>query len=530
MNDKIIKCVVTDLDDTIWDWLNMWYGSFYPYFKEIKTRYEIDDTILKADFKKLHQKYNTTEVSFAYDELTSLSSANKLDIIAKPKKGKSIYHNYNSNKKSKLKLYDGVLETLVELKSKGVLIIGFTESNAFFTKYRIKHLGLDGIFDCIYSPLDTGIPQNTHRVYDDEFWEPKLTEIRYLSKSTKKPDSEILGIILRDFKVKNENAIYIGDKIDRDIRMAIDTGVTSVYAKYGSEIDNKKYQLLKEVTHWTSEDVAREIEFQNKHKNDEITPDYTLNYSFNEILSHFSFSSYQDKLNIDLLPTVVSIWSDTVKVQQHFNDIGLRIRNLSLTAFTFIIATLGYIIKENLIFNVGNYEIKAVSLIALIGALIIWCFLFMDKNWYHKYLVGASIQASCIENKWNKLLPELNLSTSISKQSTYQYYFVNFKSFKKFGVTLNSNKRFRFFYYPLIGVLLVFSFASFFMDSNASKDKVKDKQVIFLYPVTNALNKINGLPQNKYSKASTESAKKGLNNISRKTNDLTNINKDKDKH
>lgn len=521
----MIKCVVTDLDDTIWDWLNMWYGSFYPYFKEIKTRYEIDDAVLKADFKKLHQKYNTTEVSFAYDELISLSSENKLDIITKPKKGKSIYHNYNSNKKSKLKLYDGVLETLVELKSKGVLIIGFTESNAFFTKYRIKHLGLDGIFDCIYSPLDTGIPQNTNRVYDDEFWEPKITEIRYLSKSIKKPDSEILGIILRDFKVKNENAIYIGDKIDRDIRMAIDTGVTSVYAKYGSEIDNKKYQLLREVTHWTDEDVAREIEFQNKNNNDEITPDYTLKYSFNEILSHFSFSPYQDKLNLDLLPTVISIWSDTVKVQQHFNDIGLRIRNLSLTAFTFIIATLGYIIKENLIFSIGKYEIKAVSIIAIIGALIIWCFLFMDKNWYHKYLVGASIQASCIENKWNKLLPELSLSNSISKQSTYRYYFLSFKSCKKFGVTLNSNKRFMFFYYPLIGVLLLFSFASFFMDSNASKDKDNTQRIILLHQEKNDLQKVKKLSKKSVEKSADDVKNKSIY-VQKKANDSIEKKKD----
>jgi phosphoglycolate phosphatase-like HAD superfamily hydrolase len=462
-NNNLIKCVVTDLDDTIWDWLNMWHDSFNPYFEEIKTKYGIQDAELKADFKKLHQKYNTTEVSFAYNELTSLTDDDKLNITVKPIIGKSIYHKYNSNKKSKLKIYDGVLETLIELKSKGVLIIGFTESNAFFTKYRIKHLGLDGIFDCIYSPLDTGIPKSTHKVYDDEFWEPKKTEIRYLSKSIKKPDSEILGIILRDFKVKNENAIYVGDKIDRDIRMAIDAGVTSVYAQYGSEINNNKYDLLKEVTHWTSEDVAREIEFQNKHKNDEITPDYTLKDSFSEILSFFSFSPYENKLNLDLIPNVITIWSDTVKVQQHFNDIALRIRNLSLTAFTFIIATLGYIIKENISFKLGSVEIKAITIISFTGSLIILCFLFMDKKWYHKYLIGTSKQASFIENKWYKILPELGLSNSISKESSFVYW----------GLKLNSNKRFNFFYYPLIAVLLIFGIASIFIDSS-SKNKIEN--------------------------------------------------------
>lgn len=244
--------------------------------------------------------------------------------------------------KSNLKLYDGVLKTLLHLKSQGVLIIGFTESNAFFTKHRIKNLELDGIFDCIYTPLDTGAPKSVDKFYDDEHWEPIKTEIRYFSKSVKKPDSKILEIILRDFQVAKENAVYIGDKIDRDIRMAIDAGVTSIYAKYGSEISNDKYKLLKEVTHWSEEDVKREQEFHEKHKNEEIKPDVILEKSFSQLLNYISFTSYEKKINKDLIPNIISIWSDVVKVQQHFNDIALRIRNLALTAFTFIIATLGY--------------------------------------------------------------------------------------------------------------------------------------------------------------------------------------------
>jgi len=42
----------------------------------------------------------------------------------------------------------------LELKEKGIKIAAFTESYVFFTKYRLKHLGLDGFIDCIYSPKD----------------------------------------------------------------------------------------------------------------------------------------------------------------------------------------------------------------------------------------------------------------------------------------------------------------------------------------------------------------------------------------
>lgn len=456
-NTNIKNCVVTDLDDTIWDWLNMWHSSFSPYFNEIKDSFQINEEDLKADFKKLHQKYNTTEVSFAFGELTSLNEENKKAITKKPLIGKSILHKYNTYKKTNLKLYNGVLETLLQLKSQGVLIIGFTESNAFFTKYRLKHLGLDGIFDCIYTPLDTGVPKSVEKVYSDEHWEPKKTEIRYLSKDIKKPNSEILGIILRDFQVSKDNAVYVGDKIDRDIRMAIDAGVTSVYAKYGSEIDNDKYQLLRAVTHWTSEDVAREIEFQEKHKNDEIKADFVMEHSFSELLNFISFTSYEKKLDRDLIPNVISIWSDVVKVQQHFNDIALRIRNLSLTAFTFIIATLGYIIKENIIFYFRGVEINAITVFSFLGAVIISCFFFMDRYWYHKFLLGAVVQASYIEDKWYKIIPEIGLSNSITKQSSFNFFFGFIK--------LNSKRRFWFFYGPLIFIFFIFFIFSFCLDN-----------------------------------------------------------------
>ena len=454
MNKYVKTCVVTDLDDTVWDWLEMWYNSFYPYFEEIKHTFNIPDEELKEDFKKLHQKYGTTEVSFAYNELTSLTNEAKKQINKKPTPlSKSIYHKYNSNKKNNLKMYLGVLDTLKKLKSEGVLVIGFTESNAFFTKYRLKHLGLDGLFDCIYTPLDTGVPNSTFQFNDQNYWEPEQTEIRYLSREIKKPNSEILGIILRDFMVKPENAIYIGDKIDRDIRMANDAGITSVYAKYGSVIDGEKYDLLKTVTHWSEEDVIREQEYKIQHENDIIRADYTLEKSYSEIFDFFQFSNYY-KLDKDMIQNILSIWSQTVTVQQHFNDIALKIRNLTLTAFTFIIAALGYVIKENIVFHIWNHHIKALTIFTILGALIIAMFFFMDKFWYHRFLRGAVSQAMYIEKKWKKIIPEIQLSTAIGNAS----------NFKLFGISMQSSKRFTFFYVPLIIIFLIMFFASFFID------------------------------------------------------------------
>lgn len=241
---KKVNFIVTDLDDTIWDWLKMWHGSFEPFLKRIVEQFGVDENLLKSEFKKIHQKYNSSEASFIHQELTCLSQVQKNEFDISTPTSKSILHEYYSLKKRNLSLYTGVRDTLKKLKEKGTVIVGFTESNAFFTKYRIKHLELDGLIDYIYAPIDTGVPKSVYRHYSEEFWEPEITEIRYLSKEVRKPAPEILEIILRDFKAKKENTIYIGDKLDKDVFMANEAEIDSVYAKYGHLIDTVKYPLL----------------------------------------------------------------------------------------------------------------------------------------------------------------------------------------------------------------------------------------------------------------------------------------------
>ena len=80
---------------------------------------------LKSDFKNLHQKYRTTEASFIYHDLKTLNSEDKDYIEQSSSNGKSILHEYYSLKKNNLFLYDGVFETLKEIKSKGAIIVGF---------------------------------------------------------------------------------------------------------------------------------------------------------------------------------------------------------------------------------------------------------------------------------------------------------------------------------------------------------------------------------------------------------------------
>ncbi|XHR95795.1 HAD family hydrolase [Mucilaginibacter sp. UC70_90] len=287
-----INFVITDLDDTIWDWLEMWYQSFMPYLNRIVEETGININTLKKEFKALHEKYGTTEMSFIYKELPSINQS-FYPIFEEVVDGKkSILHEYNSNKKNNLTAYEGVIDTLKFIKNQGSKIVAFTESNVFFTKYRIKHLGLDTIIDTVYSPEGYQIPGSVYKHYSEDYWDLKQTEIKTLPKETRKPNVEILNTIIKDFNADKSKSIYIGDKLDRDIYMAQQAGVISVHAEYGHIIDGDRYELLKEVTHWSLGDVEREKQFKSQ-KLDIPSPDYTLK-SFDELITLFHFTKFAD--------------------------------------------------------------------------------------------------------------------------------------------------------------------------------------------------------------------------------------------
>lgn len=141
---------------------------------------------------------------------------------------------------------------------------------------------------------------------------------------------------------------------------------------------------------------------------------------------------------------IVEIWKKTIEVQQHFNDIELRIRNFALTVYTFIIASIGYLMKDNSIVTFGDTKIILPVLVGYIGSIIIWAFYFMDKYWYHNLLIGAVNHASAIEDKYRNELPCLSLSGDISKKSPVRI----------FGYELHSQHKITIFYYILIYTLL----------------------------------------------------------------------------
>jgi phosphoglycolate phosphatase-like HAD superfamily hydrolase len=148
--------LITDLDNTLFDWVKLWVQCFTAMFAKIVEISGVDPEELKREIRTVHQKYGTSEYSFLIEELPSLQAKFRNQKLVD--KFRPAIEAFREQRRAHLKLYPTVAETLLRIKGSGARVIGYTESMAFYSNYRVRRLGLDGVFDFVFSPQDHDIP------------------------------------------------------------------------------------------------------------------------------------------------------------------------------------------------------------------------------------------------------------------------------------------------------------------------------------------------------------------------------------
>lgn len=281
------RVIVTDLDNTLWDWFDAWYQSFSAMLARLTELSGVPQENLEAQIRKIHQLRGTTEYSWLVREVPALIAA------AAPRSPAVVFdeavHVLNSRRKAATKLYPGVRNALDELKKCGVTIVAYTESIAYWTEWRVRHTGLDGVIDVLYSAPDhdwpAGVTAEEVRMLPPSEYGLKRTRHQHVPSGILKPNVEVLNSILDEQGFKPEQAVYVGDSLMKDIAMAQEARVLDAHAEYGQVQTKIEYDLLRRVSHWSDEDVAREREIAQSVG--VITPTIICRQSFAEVVPLF---------------------------------------------------------------------------------------------------------------------------------------------------------------------------------------------------------------------------------------------------
>jgi len=285
------RVLVTDLDNTLYDWVEIWYRSFTALLETLAVESGVAFDQLVEEARVVHQRHGTSEYAFLVQELPSLLRLSPGDDLVR-RYARAI-HAYRQARTASLRLYPGVRETLCALRARGCLLVGYTESLSYYAGYRMRKLGLDQLLDHLYSPADHALPRGLTpeqvRTHPAEHYAFHHTLHHHLPAGTHKPDARVLLDILADVGCEREEALYVGDSLLKDVAMAQDAGVTDVHAAYGVAQHREGYELLRRATHWTDQDVARERTLLERG---EVVSSHVLVNGLHELLEQFEFAAF----------------------------------------------------------------------------------------------------------------------------------------------------------------------------------------------------------------------------------------------
>jgi hypothetical protein len=153
-------------------------------------------------------------------------------------------------------------------------------------------------------------------------------------------------------------------------------------------------------------------------------------------------------------------------VQQHFNDISMRIRSMFVTILLALFAAIGFLVDKRITLEVFGLKVQYATLLPLFGIVGTVLFYFIDRYWYHRLLVGSVIHGRKIEDMHKDTLPELSLTEAISAESpctpgpfvrfVARVVLVREEKFRDTG-KLHSDGKIELFYKSVILILLITS-------------------------------------------------------------------------
>ena len=261
----MIKLFITDLDDTLYSWIGFFIPAFYAMAEKVAEILDISLDKLLEEYKLVHRYKGSVE--FPHATLLLPSVQKKLGYLPKEEQQRRLdpaFHRFNSKRKHLLRLYPGAEEALHYMQQQRITIVGYTESAEENGFYRLKKLGVDQYFRKIY------VSDSSYKRPDYAGKSPKTQTVH-----GKKPNPELLKQICQDEECQFTEAIYMGDSLTKDIMMAKEAGIISVWVDI-PEQNLDFYKQLIQISHWSEEDFAREKENRKKWESCGYSPDYTI--------------------------------------------------------------------------------------------------------------------------------------------------------------------------------------------------------------------------------------------------------------
>jgi putative hydrolase of the HAD superfamily len=189
-----IKCVFFDMDNTLFDFVHVKMVACQAIIEHIG--HGDPDDLLKC--------FISNDLGFENPEnIRHYLKTIDLDPDVLYEECRTLYE---TKKLEDIPLYPFVKETFYKLRSMGIPVVLVTDAHSTNAALRLKNTGLDRLVDHLITCDMTG---------------------------AKKPSLTVFQYVLDKFKISPDQALYVGDSLERDIEPAKKIGIIAVHAAYG---------------------------------------------------------------------------------------------------------------------------------------------------------------------------------------------------------------------------------------------------------------------------------------------------------
>lgn len=150
------------------------------------------------------------------------------------------------------------------------------------------------------------------------------------------------------------------------------------------------------------------------------------------------------------LELLLEVWKVNIQVQQHFNELALKVRQLALSLLAALLAAAAASQESSSVFKVLEFK-TSLSAALLFTGMVVWItFFLVDRFWYYPLLQGAVKHAEQLEQALSPDLPGVALTSSISAASPVRIL----------GRQLHSRHKMILFYASILILLALLAFAA----------------------------------------------------------------------
>jgi FMN phosphatase YigB (HAD superfamily) len=278
---------VFDADNTLYDFARFFAYYFRSLVHLASKATGIDEEEVTINLKNLYLKHGTIEYQFVIQEsaLFQGQAPAKLDETRR-----LLSIGARQVRQKRLVLYEGVKPTLEALRLAGVKCVAVTNAPLYHVVQRFNWLGLHEYFEGLICAQ--GAASYNPESMASEGRTRALLRARYaffheVPKNLQKPSSAPYRMVKERYG-NHDKFIAIGDSINKDLRPANTEGFVTVWARYGTEIEDQDMSTLLSVTPWTPVEVAM-------HMGTEFKPDFVVD-RLSEIVDLFDIRPLQKDL------------------------------------------------------------------------------------------------------------------------------------------------------------------------------------------------------------------------------------------